>query len=83
MRTSVAAARRHDGMPIYRKFWAVWRPFFTVNKDKSKAWGWLVLMMILLIFESGTLVAFSYTQVRRRLDVMCSRVAVPGKYQVL
>lgn len=49
---------------ISGKFWAVQRPFFSsLNEGRLKAWGWLVLMIVLLMFESAVLVAFSYTQV--------------------
>lgn len=50
-------------MPILRKFMYVLKPFFTFNKDRVKAWGWLVAMIILLMLESAFLVTFSYTQV--------------------
>lgn len=46
-----------------RKFARMVKPFFTSNKDKAKAWGWLVIMIILLMLESLFLVLFSYTQV--------------------
>lgn len=59
------AAKKNGGTPIYLKFWAVLRPFFTsMNEDRMTAWGWLALMLGLLVLESGVLVAFSYTQVK-------------------
>lgn len=59
------AAQKNGRTPIRLKFWKVLRPFFTVvNEDRKKAWCWLVLMLALLVLESGVLVAFSYTQVR-------------------
>lgn len=58
------AAKKNGGTPIRFKFLAVLKPFFTsVNKDRKNAWGWLVLMLALLVLESGVLVTFSYTQV--------------------
>ncbi|CAM9222604.1 unnamed protein product [Ectocarpus fasciculatus] len=57
------AAQKNGRTPIRLKFWKVLRPFFTaVNEDRKKAWCWLVLMLALLVLESGVLVAFSYTQ---------------------
>lgn len=51
-------------VPISVKFWTVLRPFFTtMNKDRAKAWVWLLAMIALLMLESLVLVAFSYTQV--------------------
>lgn len=57
------AAKKNGSTPIRLKFWAVLRPFFTVNEQRKTAWSWLVLMLALLVLESGVLVAFSYTQV--------------------
>lgn len=73
------ATKKNGGTPIRFKFLAVLRPFFTsVNKDRKNAWGWLVLMLALLVLESGVLVAFSYTQVGNRRDgglsVVCAVV---------
>ncbi|CAN0130773.1 unnamed protein product [Ectocarpus sp. 6 AP-2014] len=56
------AAQKNGKTPIRLKFWKVLRPFFTINEDRKTAWGWLVLMLALLVLESGVLVAFSYTQ---------------------
>lgn len=72
------AAKKNGGKPIRLKFLAVLRPFFTsVNQDRNKAWGWLGLMLALLVLESGVLVAFSYTQVRRWC-LVCARTPVLG-----
>eukprot|EP00903_Cladosiphon_okamuranus_P008953 g8567.t2 len=57
------AAKRNGKTPIRLKFWRVLSPFFTkINKDRKTAWSWFVLMLALLVLESGVLVAFSYTQ---------------------
>lgn len=59
------AAKKNGKTATRLKFWRVLKPFFTQeNEAKSKAWGWFVLMIALLVLESGVLVAFSYTQVR-------------------
>lgn len=66
------AAKKNGATPIYLKFWAVLRPFFTSeNEKKVSAWGWLILMMALLVLESGVLVAFSYTQVQQCRLIRC------------
>lgn len=62
----ISAIERIIGRPeasILRNFVTIVKPFFTLNKDKAKAWGWLVFMIILLMLESALLVSFSYTQV--------------------
>ncbi|CAM9902342.1 unnamed protein product, partial [Choristocarpus tenellus] len=49
--------------PILRKFWIVFRPFFTeANPNRRSSWGWLVFMLFLLGLESAFLVSFSYLQ---------------------
>ena len=59
------AAKKNGRTPIRLKFWRVLSPFFTErNVDRKTAWSWFVLMLALLVLESGVLVAFSYTQVR-------------------
>lgn len=72
----VNAAKKNGGTPIRFKFLAVLRPFFTsVNQDRNKAWGWLGLMLALLVLESGVLVTFSYTQVRAMVPPLCAVLA--------
>ncbi|CAM9945416.1 unnamed protein product, partial [Discosporangium mesarthrocarpum] len=52
-------------LSILRKFWSVFRPFFTAaNPKRKKSWASLVMMMILLALESAVLVSFSYCQQR-------------------
>lgn len=58
------AVKKNGRTPIRLKFCRVLAPFFTkTNEDRKTAWSWLVLMLALLVLESGVLVAFSYTQV--------------------
>ncbi len=61
------ATKRNSRTPTRLKFFRVLSPFFlNTNKDRKTAWVWLGLMLVLLVLESWFLVAFSYTQVRRR-----------------